>query len=168
MQIWFEFHSVMAGAAATLMGLLFVAVSINAPAILGEVHQNAKRLAEQAFQNYLAVLMVSLLALFPTLKPSELGACTLAVTAVWGAWVLVRLYLALTGPYEPGMRRHALRRQFSSFLGFGILIYAASRMASGVDDSRNMFAAATIVLLFSATTVSWQLLLKIAAAEFGN
>ncbi len=162
MQAWFGFYSVLGGFAATLLGLLFVAVSINVTAILGDAHGNLKRLAEQAFQNYLAVMLVSLLAIFPTLDISELGFATLAVTAVWSAWVLIRLYLALTRTYEPGSRLLSLRRQFSSLIGFALLIAAALRMAFALGDSRTLFAVANIVLLFSATTVSWELLLRIA------
>ena len=100
MQGWFGFYAAIGGFAATLLGLLFVAVSINAAAILGNAHENSKRLAEQAFQNYLAVMMVALLAIFPTLEISTLGFATLAVTAVWAAWVLIRSYLTLMRPRE--------------------------------------------------------------------
>jgi hypothetical protein len=60
MQVWFGFYAVAGGAAATLMGLLFVAVSINAAAILNEARGHLQRLAEQAFQNCATVLLVSL------------------------------------------------------------------------------------------------------------
>ncbi|HEY2070061.1 MAG TPA: hypothetical protein VGG48_10945 [Rhizomicrobium sp.] len=162
MQIWFGFYSVVAGMAATLMGLLFVSVSINAAAILGDAHENEKRLAEQAFANYLAVLLVSLFAIFPTLTISQLGSSALAVTALGSVWVLVRLYQVVMSPQESGLRLQALRRQFSSLLGYGMLIYAAARMAFGPGDTRNLFGVAVIVLLSSATAVSWGLLLKLA------
>jgi len=165
MQGWFEFYSTIGGIAATLLGLLFVAVSINASVVLGEAHENSKRLAEQAFQNYLAVMMVALLAIFPTIEISTFGFVTLAVTAVWGVWVMIRLYLALRRPTDSGLRLQSLRRQFSSLVGFGILIFAALRMAFDLGDSRNLFAIATIILLFSATTASWELLLRIAKAS---
>jgi hypothetical protein len=84
---------------------------------------------------------------------------------VWSVWGLIRLYLALTRPYEPGARLQSLRRQFSSFMGFGILIVAALRMAFNLGGSSNLFAIATIILLSSATMVSWELLLKIAKAK---
>jgi len=165
MQKWFGFYSVTGGAAATLLGLLFVAVSINAGAIWGKAHENSKRLAEQAFQNYLAVMLVSLLAIFPTLDIRELGFVTLALTAAWTVWVLIRLYLALTRPHDPGSRLQSLRRQLSSVVGFGVLTFAALRMAFDKGDSRNLFAIGTMILLFSATAVSWELLLRIAKAK---
>jgi hypothetical protein len=134
MQEWSQLYSVTGGSAATLLGLLFV-----------------------------AVMLVSLLAIFPSLSVSELGYGTLGVTALRGLWALVRPYWAATKPYEAGSRLQSLRQQLSSLAGFALLIYAAARMALGLGDNRTMFAIATVALLVSATTVAWRLLLRIAA-----
>jgi hypothetical protein len=165
MQIWAGFFTVIAGAAATLLGLLFVAVSINATAILNEADGNSRRLAEQAFQNYVAVLSVSVLAVFPSLTTSQFGFVTLAVTAVSGIWVLVRLYLAFTQPYERSTRLQSLRRQGISLIGLSMLIFAEVRMTLNRGDNRNLFAASTIILLIAATRGSWELLLTIAGTQ---
>src|ERR1700722_9247600 len=77
MQAWFDFYAVIGAAAATLTGLLFVAMSMNAPAALSRGPEGSRRLAEQAFENYLAVLMVSLLALFPDMSLLLFGRITL-------------------------------------------------------------------------------------------
>src|SRR3984957_16462712 len=165
MQAWSQFYAVIGGAAAALLGLLFVVVSLNAAATLGAGHESSKRLAEQAFQNYLAVIMVSLLALFPQIRLTTFGFVTLCVTGVWAVWVLVRLYQTLARPVEHEPRLFALRRQVSSLVGFGILIVTGLRMALNLADDRNLFARGTIVLLFSATIVSWELLGRIARAD---
>ena len=57
MQAWSQFYAAIAAASAALLGLLYVAVSINAAAALGPDQPVSQRLAEQAFQNYLAVLI---------------------------------------------------------------------------------------------------------------
>ncbi len=165
MQDWFGFYAVIGGAAATLMGLLFVAVSINAAAILNRAHGHPRRLAEQAFQNYVAVLLVSLLALFPSLSRSEFSFVTLLVTAATGVWVLVRLYLTLTKPHDTTSRMQLLRHQVPSLLGLGMLIFAAVRMTFNQGDDRNLLAASTIILLLAATRSSWVLLLGIAGVK---
>ena len=162
MQPWFGFYAVTGGASATLLGLLFVSVSMNLAATLGPAHEGSKRLAEQAFQNYLAVLLISLLVFFPQIKLSTFGLVTLCVTAVWTFWVLARFYLAIAKPIDHEPRFHALRRHFSSVVGFGILSITALRMALNQGDDRSWFASAIIVLLFSATMVSWELLVRIA------
>jgi hypothetical protein len=168
MQAWFGFYAVVGGAAATLIGLLFVVVSINAAVILNEAHGHSRRLAEQAFQNYVAVLSVSMLALFPSMSLSEFSFVTLLVTAVSGIWVLVRVYLALTKPHDTVSRMHALRPQVFSLLGFGMLIFAAVRMASEMGDNRNLLAASMVVLLLAATRVSWALLLRIGEVKLAG
>jgi len=167
MQPWFNFYGVIATAAATLTGLLFVALSMNAVAALSRGPEGSRRFAEQAFENYLAVLMVSLLALFPDMRLVTFGWVTLLVTASWTAWVIVRLYQAAAEPSVHETRLVAIRRHLSTLIGFGMLIYAAGRMALGDGDTRNTMAAATIVLLFSATERAWGLLNRIAAAQRG-
>jgi uncharacterized membrane protein len=75
------------------------------------------------------------------------------------------MYQAAMQPYGEGSRLQSLRRQFASLVGFALLIVAAARMAREWGDPRTMFAAAVVVLLFSATTVAWQLLLRISAEK---
>jgi hypothetical protein len=163
MQPWSQLYSVTGASAATLLGLLFVAMSVTAPAARGHIHRNTKHLADQAFQNYLVVMLVSLFALFPTLTLRQLGGVTLALTALRAAWTVVRLYWAAMTPYDRGSRMQSLRRQVFSSIGFVLLIYSAFCMVLQRGDQRLMFAVANVLLLTSATTVAWELLLRIAA-----
>jgi hypothetical protein len=165
MQAWFSFYAVVGATAATLMGLLFVAISMNAVAALGRGPEGSRRLAEQAFENYLAVLMVSLLALFPDMSLTTFGRVALLVTGVWIAWVSVRLYQAATEPSVHETRAAAIRRHVSTLVGFGLLIYSAGRMALDGADTRDTLAAANLVLLFSATEKAWALLNRIATVK---
>lgn len=165
MQAWTGFYGVIAGAAAALLGLLFVVVSMNATATLGAGEGSSKRLAEQAFQNYLAVLLVSLLALYPQMGTAAFGQATLSVIAIWAVWVVIRFYQTLTAPKDDEPRFAAVRRHFSTVIGFGLLIYTATRMVLRLSADLNTFATGTVVLLFSATVVSWELLGRIARAE---
>ncbi len=165
MQDWSEFYSVTGESSATLLGLLFVAVSINASTALARMHQNSRRLAEQTFQNYLVVMLVSMLTLFRSLDRAELGYVTLGIAALRGVWALVRLYWAAKEPYEVESRLKSLWRQLPSLIGFALLIYAAQSMARDVGDTRTTFAFGTITLLLSATTMAWELLLRIAVEK---
>jgi hypothetical protein len=168
MQAWFDFYAVIGAAAATLTGLLFVAMSMNAVVALSRGPEGSRRLAEQAFENYLAVLMVSLLALFPDMSLITFGRITLLVTATWTVWVVVRLYQAAAEPSVHETRLAAISGHVSTLIGFGLLIYSAGRMALDGKDLRNMIAAANIVLLFSATAKAWGLLNRIASAKRGD
>jgi hypothetical protein len=164
MRPWFEFFTLIGTAAATLMGLLFVSLSLNPAAALQKGPEGSRRHAEQAFENYLAVLMVALLSLIPDLAPQTYGRTLLAVTAIWSVFVLVRLYQAGAERSAIETRVTALRRHLSTLIGFGLLILGAATMALGRGEMKGSLAAASLVLLFSATEKSWGLLVRLAAA----
>ena len=165
MHAWSEFYGAIAAASAALLGLLFVAVSVNAPAALGPADVDARRMTEQAFQNYLAVMMVALLALFADIRTPVFGGVTLAATASWSIWVFIRFFQAVWRRAAPGSWFVAVRRHFSSAVGFVMLLVAALRMALGWGEDYSWMAAAMLVLMFSATAVSWELLTRIARRE---
>jgi len=167
MQAWSQFYATVGAASAALLGLLFVAVSINVSAALGPDETASRRLTEQAFQNYLAVMMVSLLALFSDIKATTFGAVTLVATAGWSVWVFVRFGQAIAQRLERGSWILAFRRHLASLVGFAILLVAALRMALKWGEDYSWLAASMLVLLFSATTVSWELLTRIANRKTG-
>jgi hypothetical protein len=85
MQLWTQFYAAIGAASAALLGLLFVAVSI-VSAAFGPEEAVSRQLTEQAFQNYLAVMMVAFLALFPGIETTTFGMVTLITTASWSIW----------------------------------------------------------------------------------
>ena len=166
MQGWSSFYEMLGGAAATLLGLLFVSVSLNAEIILGATHQHSRRLAEQAFQNYMAVLIISLLVLFPEMSVISFGYSILWTTGFWGLWVVYRMYQVMrTQPPAKESRLRALRRYVPSLAGFGALIFAGIRMIHA-GDYTVLTAVGVLVLLISATVASWELLIKVAEEKF--
>jgi|ERR1700733_10614255 hypothetical protein len=162
MQAWTQFYATIAAAAATLLGLLFVVVSINVSVALGPEAAVSRRLTEQAFQNYLAVMQVAFLALFPGISTRTFGWVTLITTGSGSAWALVRLYQTLALHIRRRSWGYSLRRHATSLIGFGILLASAFRMALNRGEAYNWLAGSTLVLLFSATVVSWELLKQIA------
>jgi hypothetical protein len=166
MQSWTTFYEMIGGAAATLLGLLFVSVSLNAEAILGPSHKHAKRLAEQAFQNYMCVLLVSLLVCFPGMSAESLGYSVLWTTGGWGIWVLSRIYFVIATPPAGEPRIRALRRYLPTSLGFAALICGGVLLLRGRGDYTDFIAIGVILLLIAATVVSWELLIRVAAERY--
>ena len=87
------------------------------------------------------------------------------MTLVRGVWVLVRLYLMVRQRFVHISIVQTVRRQIASLVGFALLILAAIKMAFGLGDSRNLLAIAAIVLVSSATTIAWELLLALVRTE---
>ena len=162
MQAWHDYYQMIGGAAATLLGLLFVSVTVRAEKIFGAGQEHSRRLAEQAFQNYLAVLMISLVALFSDLTIPTFGYIIMGATLAWGFWVVIRATFALSTPsvHEPRLRM--FRRYIASLIGFAMLTYSGARMATGDGFPGNTLAVALLLLVVSATTVSWELLIAVA------
>ena len=168
MQGWASFYETLGGAAAALLGLLFVSVSVRAEQILGAKHSHARRIAEQAFHNYLAVLMVSLVSLMPNVGTISLGFTLLYMLGIWAAWVVIRVHQTLVHWREEETRLLTLRRYIASAGGFGTLIYAGVFLARGHDDYRGLVPIGALVLLVSATVVSWELLVSVARGRTGR
>jgi hypothetical protein len=167
MQGWSNFYELIGGAAATLIGLLFVAVSVNADKILGEAHAHSRLLAEQAFQNYLAVLIITLIAFFPGISLRSFGYSVIGATLVWSAWIVTRIYLTASTAAASVSRLRTLRLYFGSFMGFVTLLYAGWQISFGKIDDHDDVAAGLLLLLISATLVSWELLISIASDKRG-
>jgi hypothetical protein len=165
MQPWQQFYEMLGGAAATLLGLLFVAVSMNAELILSGAHQHSRRLAEQAFQNYLAVLVVSLFVEMPGTGPQSFGSTLLIISGGWGAWAVWRLRTVILKPFSRDMQQAPARRYLATLAGFGLLVFAAWRMMHGGDYALYV-AMGTLLLLVSATIASWELLVKVAEERY--
>jgi hypothetical protein len=96
---WSEFFVAMAGAAAALAGLLFVAISINVKEILSD--QSLPRRAGQTVALLVSSLLVSGVALLPDVSEPALGVALLVVTG--GTWAFIaRMVSRESRPGGPG------------------------------------------------------------------
>lgn len=167
MQAWEQFYEMLGGVAATLLGLLFVSVSINAETILGPAHTHSRHLAEQAFQNYLMVLIISLMIVIPTIEPATLGQTLLWMSGIWGLWAISRAARSIMNSEALGWIRLA-RRYTVTLVGFATLIYAGIQLAKGAATKPDIVAVGVMILLISATVVSWELLIKLAQDRYAR
>src|SRR5689334_17152610 len=62
---WHDFYLMAGTAAVTLVGLLFVALSIHVEVLFQKEHADFRELAAEAFQGYLYVLITALIFLLP-------------------------------------------------------------------------------------------------------
>jgi hypothetical protein len=70
---WHDFYLMIGTAAATLLGLLFVSLSLNVDIISREENDDLRVLAAQSFINFLCTLMFSVVFLIPNQVPPGLG-----------------------------------------------------------------------------------------------
>jgi hypothetical protein len=84
------------------------------------------------------------------------------VTLSWAFWACLRFYQSVRAMGKQKYNFESLRRHVASLAAFAMLLYAASCMSLGDDTHRYLIASALIILLSSATFVSWALLLEVA------
>src|ERR671917_399155 len=80
---WHDFFAAVAGVAATLVGLLFVALALNPAVMTDDGPAGLRTWAGQTFHSFLMVLVVALILLIPDTGPVGLGV-PLLIIGVWG------------------------------------------------------------------------------------
>ena len=87
---WHDFYLTMGTASASLIGLLFVALSINLDAVTGPSRDNLRAFAEQAFSSFTLVLLIAAMFLIPTGGPSSIGIAYVVLAGGAGVRMLRR------------------------------------------------------------------------------
>ena len=161
------FYTLQATVAATLLGLLFIAIQQNGER-LHDPHNRWRALAASTFYSYTVILVVSLFTFIPILRtPTLWGACLFGIWRQVSAWLPV-WRLTTTG------RLVRLRETFWMLVGpvliYAGLIYASTRLQQGKGDegTESNIAAAFIVLLVIVLRNSWRLLVEIPSEDRQN
>ncbi len=155
---WNDFFAAVAGVAATLIGLLFVALALN-PARIGR-HGAAglRTYAAQSFHSFLVVLVVALVALIPDSVEDGLGVTLLIV----GGSSLVRVGLdARRVRRDPSPEWHggqALTRFAAPGAAHAVAVWVGWRLLAGDAGAVGWLVAVVFLLLMSAASSCWDLL----------
>jgi hypothetical protein len=151
---WTVFLSVAAGVAATLTGLIFVAVSINLSRIL-EFPPLADRAAESILQMF-GALIVSLCALIPGQSRLVLG-IELAILGVI-LWTLQTLLMYRS--YSPD---HPRPLSSIALAQLAMLPFVVSGIALAIDSFGGLYwlAPGVILSVTAGVTNAWVLLVEI-------
>jgi hypothetical protein len=156
---WSNYFAASSSAAATLAGLVFVALSINLKQIL-ELPTVSGRAAETIIL-LAASLGVSLAALIPGLTMQHLGLVLLAITLpTWVVPVIIQLRVLGKNDY-PGARTHSLIRaflhQFAALPG----VVGACALYFQVAAGNLWLAAGITISMLVALLNAWVLLVEI-------
>ncbi len=157
---WSEFYVALAGAAAVLLGLVFVGLSIHFERARGEVPVRA--LSVEAGTSLFYPLLISLTMLIPEGRPTTQAGLLLAI-AVFGSWSTIGAFAAAR------RRRHSTRGIIFRFVvptvAMGVLAAAAVGLALDREPALWLVAAAALVNIIVGTQNAWDLLLGAAPTE---
>jgi hypothetical protein len=158
---WHDFYHVIGDAAAALMGLLFVSLSLNADVITRKANADLRILAGQTFQNFICLIMFALLFLIPSQGPTGLGLPMLGIDLIL-LYVTARRFLQTrrNRPRAWGTGSLALRFAIPAICLVTIMIVAVT-VLMGMTGGLYWFVPVTILLLWAASLNAWDLLLRL-------
>jgi hypothetical protein len=158
---WHDFFAAVAGVAATLVGLLFVALALN-PAVMADHGPAGLRTwAGQTFYNFLIVLAVALVVLIPDAGPLGLG-LPLLILGVWGVVrVVADARRVRSDPAPEWHGRPVLARFASPLAGYVIAAWVGTQILRGDADAVGWLVATVFFLVMSAAGNCWDLLREI-------
>jgi hypothetical protein len=164
---WQPFATALAGASATLMGLLFVALSLNSHILTETDYGPQRRLARLAFGAFAQLLLIALLLLLP--HPTvHLLALALGVAALVGLTQAISIGVlewrrdpdadapTRTGG-EPAHRRHRRLTLVTAAI-HGSLAVAAFQLVRSEPGALLTIGLLLMALLLVASRIAWALL----------
>ena len=166
LQSWHDFYLTAGAASATLVGLLFVGLSLHIRVVVS--HTDVRALARVTLTNFFVIVLISLSILIPTSSATNIALWVLLVG-------LVSLGLMLRPAIE-GLRNRSstlglavLTARFGiSALGYVALVALAAVFAAGnFDAGFNGLVTVVVVLLVMAVRNTWDLLVTVADKAAG-
>ena len=161
-QSWHDFYIVAGTAAATLVGLLFVGLSLHLRVVV--TRSDVRSLGRVTLANYALVLFVALITIIPQRRD---GASVQIIGAgIFTAVVSIRSLIGAIRTAERTLRLRQLMLRFGlSELSYAGIITAGALLAAGTYDAAvTWLATLTIVLLVLSLRNSWDLLVTVATA----
>jgi len=170
---WHDFYMLTGSAAATLIGLIFVAVSLHIDVIAtAKKSSDIITLARQTFSNFIFILSFAFIFMVPSDTPFGIGVPLLSL-GILGVAQTARLYRSL------GFRDRSRERIFKTSqlwrallipntICFLALIFVAVDILQGNTRYLSWMVLVIIWLLISATENTWDLMLRVAEIKQGR
>jgi hypothetical protein len=155
---WQTFYLLAGTAAATLIGLLFLAISLHFDVFRGKTSGELNFFAALTFNCFFYILVIAMMFLIPGLSPFWLGLPLLlfGTLALIGAWMQRR---------QTGEDPRITAKFNLPILGLGILVVFAALLMMQVVQSLYGFAFVILLFLISAARNAWDLLLSTEAMK---
>ena len=163
---WQIFYATIATAAATLVGLLFVAMSLNVRMFTGNKNIGLKKLAILTLTNFLYIIIFALIFLIPRQGPIGLG-LPLMCNGFAGLMSTIPHLRTLLSNIPQGIsRRNTYIRAAMTLVAFVVLIVVSFLvMVRASTASLYWLVAPMILLLISASRNTWSLLISVREAS---
>jgi hypothetical protein len=158
---WHDFYLMVGTAAATLIGLLFVSLSLNDEVIIRKENADLRALATHTFSNFMSVLMFAVLFLIPHQVPLGLGLPLLGIGGL-GLYNIGRHFLERRHERPRVWGMGGIARSFViPIFCFGTLMIIATSVLLGQTGGLYWLIPVMILLLIAASRNAWDLLMRL-------
>lgn len=155
---WHEFYALAGGMAATLLGLLFVGVSLQSRFRTAPPDSYVRTIAGQSFQSFLLVILYSLYFLMPDPTPGGI-AWPVILTALTVLAFHLRVAIRQVQMFSDDRESY-----FWHFVVPGVCYIAATlvgvALLRGANDAMDWMVPVTSFLIVIPTRNSWEMLIK--------
>jgi hypothetical protein len=158
--LWTTMCGAVAGSAATLAGLLFVALTVNLPRILPDASHVAR--AREALAGLLSLLVLAIFILIPGQPHAVLGGELLCLAAAVAA-LSVRLQGQTIRRLQPGKRARWTIRMLPVNLGTAAIVVSGVSLITGSGGGLYWLAATVLIYFLRSALNAW--ILVVEAAE---
>lgn len=165
-QEWQLFYATIAGSSATLVGLLFVALSVNPEAWSSAKNAGITALARRTFTTFLYVIGIALTFLVPRQTPPGIG-LPLVLISILGLRVTFGELVSARRDSSPKSSTGSTPRRVALKIAtFGLLIVIAGVVLVRGDAALlGLMVAPMMFLLISASLNTWDLLVAVQDAS---
>jgi hypothetical protein len=158
---WHEFYILIGTASATLVGLLFVGISVNAEIVTHPANDDLRALAEQTFSSFLFVLLFAVFFLIPNQGKIGLGVPLLGV-GLLGLGSTVSHFLKTHSKLPRVWGGSNIARRFiTPTICHSVLITIAITVLFGCTQGLYWLVPVMIFLLMVSSINAWDLLLRL-------
>ena len=159
---WHDFYIAAGTASATLVGLLFVGISLHVRVVA--THNDVRRLARVTLSTFFTVVIISLVALIPTERPDNTGVALVAIGVVYLTSIVPALEV-LAAKGRRTLPRYVLFSRFGIVLltALGIIAVGAGLVAEDFHDALAGLVGMVMLMLVVAVRNTWDLLVTLAA-----
>ncbi len=157
---WHDFYLALAGVSATLIGLLFVAISLSVEFIYRQKFADLRNLGTQSFINFMYMLLIALLFLVPNLTSAGIGG-GLTFIGGFGLFDTISQFIGTIRRREHLLTTsHLYAPFFFPTVAFIIILVVAFSILGGSLDLLSWLVIALAILTVSASRTAWDFLLR--------
>jgi hypothetical protein len=157
---WQNFESLAGSVAATLLGLLFVAVSIRPALFSQEDHSAFLAVAAKSMGLFILVTLMALVFQIPDIRPNGMGIAlaAMAIISIFNTVQQVTVMRRILHEWGP---LFLARRILLPALGYALLLVASVTIYNGDVRWLSLLGITQVLFLFTGTYNAWDLLIRV-------